>query len=590
MHLLTQSALLKALGWSLFNSLWQMSLLWAFYHLFVLVFHDTSARARHGLSAVLLLFGSCWTALTFITAYWFAPVTGSWLSGMPVETYGHGSLYSGRWFVDEGLSWCSFFYLLVLCGLLVHYGNHYLRSRRITREGLSKIPPEYRVFVNATAGNMGILPAVRVHLSSLVDVPVTLGFLKPVILLPFAMITHLSPQQIEAILVHELAHIRRKDYLINICVTVMELLFFFNPFTRMLIGQLKKEREHCCDDLVLQFRYDPHAYVSALLSLARQHRQGRLAVAATGGSNQLLLQRARRILQQKTDRPGARALFLLCLAVSVTVLFSGIVRLTHTDRGTTPSSASLTTMRPATTLAAMRLATGTMAMHAATASTALPGIETGAQPILNIVPPNARPRPSHATASRTATLHSPHRPATTRTILMAVDEAAFFKTSGPATSPAPAYADLIIIDDRDYSIGGVANNDATPSTSVPAQAGFPFVPQSSFSFQYTDTLPPEDKLAMMQLTTERALRAQIGRLQSELKQQMEALDRQRSALNKAAAKQAQAAALASQTDVRQQFEQLFRQQLQLQQQYLKRLNDLQRQLQRACRRLTTVYI
>ena len=73
-------------------------------------------------------------------------------------------------------------------------------------------------------------------------------------------------------------------------------LFFFNPFSRLLIRQLKKQREHCCDDLVLQFKYDPHAYVSALLSLAsRQRPVQKLAVAATGGSDKPLLQRARRI-------------------------------------------------------------------------------------------------------------------------------------------------------------------------------------------------------------------------------------------------------------------------------------------------------
>src|ERR1700761_1124319 len=112
MHLLTQSALLRALGWSLFNSLWQMSLLWAFYHLFLLVFKQLSARARHGLALLLLTAGFCWSASTFINAWYFnntgisfggqglLPTTLSWLSTVAAGI----------------LPWCSSLYLLILAG------------------------------------------------------------------------------------------------------------------------------------------------------------------------------------------------------------------------------------------------------------------------------------------------------------------------------------------------------------------------------------------------------------------------------------------------------------------------------------------
>src|SRR5260221_11400424 len=106
------------------------------------------------------------------------------------------------------------------------------------------------------------------------------------------MAGNLTPEQVEAILVHELAHIRRKDFLLNLGVTMLEGLFFFNPFTRWLIADLKKEREFCCDDLVLQFRYDPHTYVSALLAVARQAsqtRQARLVVRTTGGGRERVM-------------------------------------------------------------------------------------------------------------------------------------------------------------------------------------------------------------------------------------------------------------------------------------------------------------
>src|SRR5260221_12670756 len=118
------------------------------------------------------------------------------------------------------------------------------------------------------------------------------------------MAGNLTPEQVEAILVHELAHIRRKDFLLNLGVTMLEGLFFFNPFTRWLIADLKKEREFCCDDLVLQFRYDPHTYVSALLAVARQAsqtRQARLVVAASRGGREQLI-----VAKSQTNHPHQR--------------------------------------------------------------------------------------------------------------------------------------------------------------------------------------------------------------------------------------------------------------------------------------------
>ena len=565
MHGLTQSVLLKAMGWSLFNSLWQMSLLWAVYHLFVLVFRDAGSRTRHGLAFLLLAAGAGWTLLTFITTYPMGPSAGAWSLPAPLETYGNRMLSVSRWFVDEGLSWCSCCYLIVLTGLLVQYLGHYLHSRRVTRQGLSKIGPGLRVFVAATARTMGIIPSVKVYLSSLVDVPMTLGFLKPVILLPVTMITHLSTQQVEAILVHELGHIRRKDYLIHLLVTAIGLLFFFNPFARMLIGQLKKEREHCCDDLVLQFQYDPHTYVSALLSLARQHRQGRLAVAATGGGNKQLLQRAKKILQQHPtdERPGARPLFLLFLTIGLTFFIWG-------PRRTPPP--------PPTAPVVAILPDGALR----------PVIETDNRPIVNIPSSGKHPVTPSAVAHAAAPV-SRHRTAVHHQAVIVPDheDVSWQNTSGPSKTPAPAYADMVVIDDRDFSIGAPANNDQ-PAPTPSSNEGFPFVPQSSFSFQSTDTLPPEERLAMKQMATEKAILAQMGQLRQELKARMNVLLQAHAALEKAS--KSRTLARDVQSGSRQKLDRLIRDELHLQQQYMIQLDNLQRQLQRTVHRLTTVYI
>ncbi|OJW83938.1 MAG: hypothetical protein BGO69_09410 [Bacteroidetes bacterium 46-16] len=142
---------------------------------------------------------------------------------------------------------------------------------------------------------------VQLSLSSRVQAPVVIGFLKPLILLPAAAIAQLSMAQVETILLHELAHIRRHDYLVNILQSVAEALLFFNPFVWMISGIARCEREYCCDDLVLQYNGEPLLYAHTLAALAAQNKHSPLlAMAATGNKHQLL-NRIKRIMETKKN-------------------------------------------------------------------------------------------------------------------------------------------------------------------------------------------------------------------------------------------------------------------------------------------------
>jgi Zn-dependent protease with chaperone function len=578
MHLLTQSALLRALGWSLFNSLWQMSLLWAFYHFFLLVFKQLPARARHGLALLLLATGFLWSAINFITAYLFTATfeaPGLFSSGPagPSLFSLHGFqtiLGYGRRLAGELLPWCSSLYLLIVACLLIHYSRQYIRSRRIVREGLSSLAPDFGTFVATTARRMGIRVHVDAYLSSLVQVPVTLGFLKPVILLPVALVTQLTTAQVEAILVHELAHIRRKDYLLNLLITVMELLYFFNPFTRLLIAQLKKEREHCCDDAVLEFRYDPHGYVSALLSLARQQQQAtQLAVAAIGvGGEQLLLQRARKILQQKRtdDRPGPRALIGLLLTAVVSVLLLGHARPVRTDR------------LPNRLLVLQPMAT------------------PGSRPIAGLGQQRSAPAGARTTAARRHPGTLPHAKHVSRDLLNTILAERFQagNTASKSTPPNPAFARLIETASRDTALRDFSMDrangtlDASQPDPDATADNMPFVPQSSFSFQYTDTLPPGAKLVMMQELSQKALLLQITQVEEELKHQLLVLRSQEAAVRRVLADESHSG-LRNTLDNKA-LKELLQQQLKVQRKYMLNLDQLQRQFQKTSRHLTIVYI
>ena len=100
-----------------------------------------------------------------------------------------------------------------------------------------------------------------------VDVPTVIGWLKPVVLLPASALAGLSPNQVEAILAHELAHIRRHDYLVNLLQTLVETLLFYHPAVWWLSRRIRAERENCCDDLAVSLCGDPVAYAAALAEL-----------------------------------------------------------------------------------------------------------------------------------------------------------------------------------------------------------------------------------------------------------------------------------------------------------------------------------
>src|SRR5207245_639661 len=121
--------------------------------------------------------------------------------------------------------------------------------------------------------------------SALVEVPTLIGCLRPVVLLPASTLAGLSPAQLEALLAHELAHVRRLDYLVNLGQTTAETLLFYHPAVWWVSHRMRVEREHCCDDAAVAVCGDAVGYARALAELeGRRTLAPVLAVAADGGS------------------------------------------------------------------------------------------------------------------------------------------------------------------------------------------------------------------------------------------------------------------------------------------------------------------
>jgi len=306
MFLFGNSNFLQALGWAILNSLWQMAFLWVIFQA-ILSFGVNNPALKSRLATILLGIGFGWFMFTLISHWIIDP------DSIKRSLLAIGSFETGKASWNQNLQiilpYASVAYLLLLFVPAIQFIRNYRFVQIIRTTCLSKCHVDLRIFVQRFAERMGIRKPVHIYISDLITSPVTIGFLKPIVLMPIAAINNLSEKQVEAILLHELAHIRRYDYFMNLIINFIRTVLYFNPFVKLFAKTIEREREKSCDEMVMQFEYDPHGYASALLVLERNNfMRQTIAVAASGQRNDLL-HRIERILGiEKRKTPDFRKL------------------------------------------------------------------------------------------------------------------------------------------------------------------------------------------------------------------------------------------------------------------------------------------
>lgn len=324
---LGESNILLAVGWAVFNSLWQMAILWVAYQFIITVFKINKSSQKSFISTVLLFGGFLWFAYTLITAL------ANENAGVQVYTalLNVDDNTELGWWLSTMLPIASILYIVLLIFPILNFIRNYRYVQVIRRYGLSRAGVEWRMFVQRIAGQMGIRKTVHIWMSELITSPVTIGFIKPIILLPVAAVNHLTTQQIEAVLLHELSHIKRLDYLVNLVTRFIQTILYFNPFVKAFIKIIEREREKSCDETVIQFEYEPHGYASALLVLEKAAHvpQHSLAVAASDGKKSEFRQRIEWILGIRkkpafsyNKLAGVLAALLLFIALNGLMIFA----------------------------------------------------------------------------------------------------------------------------------------------------------------------------------------------------------------------------------------------------------------------------
>ena len=233
-----------------------------------------------------------------------------------------------RWKFKPKSSWIVLVWFLGVVILSTHLGVDMLMLQRLRSSFTRRAPEPIAHTVRRLRGRLGLSQGVEVKLSRVADVPLVLGYLKPLILVPTSALSGLTPEQLELILAHELAHIKRRDPFVNLLQRVAETLLFFNPAVWWISNQVRQEREYCCDVMAMATcNSSAYAYAQTLNRLSQLRIQAQiqsqpsnpLGLAANGGS---LLKRILTLMGKPSTPDPSHALAGVSLALVSLVIAS----------------------------------------------------------------------------------------------------------------------------------------------------------------------------------------------------------------------------------------------------------------------------
>ena len=266
---------LNELGWTLMHFLWQGILLAALLH--ILLPLCRSAVARHNCALLTLVLMALAPAATFLSLH-AANSGGTALAQNAAAT----SLFSTP-AAAPGMDWLVLAWLGGVIALSIRAVGGWTFANALARRGTISPSPALLQRCENLQHRLAVTAPVRFLLSRRITVPVVIGALRPVILIPVSALAGLAPQQLDALILHELAHIRRLDTVTNILLAAVETVLFYHPAVWWVSRQIRIERENCCDDQAVATCGDVGLYVEALTSL-ESWKAGAPALAANGGS------------------------------------------------------------------------------------------------------------------------------------------------------------------------------------------------------------------------------------------------------------------------------------------------------------------
>jgi TonB family protein len=332
-------ALVHSLGWTLLHFVWQGALVAALLWLALGLLPAQLSRTRYAAALCALALMAALPLATFShlavrdlaasRALALAPISidSNFVIRVTPTNAPEPLLPRIQRALDDSVPWLPALWLAGVVLFLARLNLGLLIARGMANSAALTPPAELQRIFDSLRTRLRISRPVRLMHSAIVQVPTVIGWLRPVVLVPIGCLAGMSAIQVEAILAHELGHIRRHDYLVSILQSLIEAFLFYQPAVWWVSRQLRRERKNCCDDLAVAIAGDPLAYARALSSLEeRRALMPSLALAASGGA---LTSRIRRLLGYPDDRVALQPVAITMLVVAVLASASYLIATAH---------------------------------------------------------------------------------------------------------------------------------------------------------------------------------------------------------------------------------------------------------------------
>jgi beta-lactamase regulating signal transducer with metallopeptidase domain len=321
------STITRALCWTLLHSLWQGLILAVVAGAVMLLTKRSASSTRYGVLGILVIGFLAVSGYTFFrelgspgtasqpAVLHTAPIDGA-VGVQPVSAPDQPARSTGVeqlvQYFNTHASVVVVIWFIVFLARFVKLLSGVVYAQRVRHYKTSPAPAEWQDRLMALMQRLKITRPVQLLESALIKIPVAVGWLKPVVLVPVGMLAQLSPDQVESILLHELAHISRRDYLFNLVQNVVDTLFFFNPALLWVSSLIRTERENCCDDVAIRETRSRKKLIQALVSFHEYQQSTRGCALAFAGEKNGVIKRVERIVYKRNHslNSGERLLLM----------------------------------------------------------------------------------------------------------------------------------------------------------------------------------------------------------------------------------------------------------------------------------------
>lgn len=292
------------LGWTLIHSFWQLTVLAVIFYFLMVMCKQSRPAIRYLLSLFFMIASVSLTGLTFLILHskYAIPTAMSQMAAPSITTINSAedaSVSTGFWqatiaYLESNITSLTYMYMIGLVLLLVRMIISYMKLNRLKYQS-ETIPDKQLNFLPDLIKNMNLNRSVDIRSTVNSDMPMVIGSLQPVVLIPLSLLSSTSPGILKAIIAHELAHIERHDFIVNICQSVIETLFFYHPAVWYFSYIARRERELCCDQRATEVGCHKEELARAISVVGDLQRPSEWAMTL-GGPPEDLLNRVKYLL------------------------------------------------------------------------------------------------------------------------------------------------------------------------------------------------------------------------------------------------------------------------------------------------------